>query len=365
MSRRSRTADGPKAFADDESRYRAIEQRDQTADGVFVFAVTTTGIYCRPSCPSRPARRENIKFFASTAAAVRSGFRACKRCRPDQADSVGHHAAKIIEACRSLKTEEIKPSLNELARQAGMSRFHFHRLFRSITGVTPKSYAAAQRAQAVRDQLQEGPSVTETIYAAGFNSSARFYAEAQSVLGMTPRRYRSGGAGEIIRFAVGQCTLGAILAASSAAGVCAILMGDDPGELVRDLQDRFPKAKLVGADRDYEQIMAQVVGMIEEPRAAGQLPLDIRGTAFQRRVWEALRRIPVGQTLSYSELAEKVGSPAAVRAVAGACAANAHAVAIPCHRVVRTDGSLSGYRWGVERKRELLDRERSAAAATS
>ncbi len=278
-----------------------------------------------------------------------------------QARSKSPHAPKIAAACRVLEAAEQAPGLDELARQAAMSRFHFHRVFRDVTGLTPKAYAKAVRAQRLRRELPRRPTVTDAFYEAGYNSNGRFYEEASATLGMKPKRYRAGGAGETLRFAVGQTDLGAILVASSESGVCAILLGDDPDALARDLQDRFPKASLIGADRDYEQVVARVIGLIQEPRASLDLPLDVRGTAFQQRVWEALRRIPAGQTTTYSELARQIGSPAAVRAVAGACAANRLAVAIPCHRVVRLNGDLSGYRWGVERKRALLARENSHA----
>jgi AraC family transcriptional regulator of adaptative response/methylated-DNA-[protein]-cysteine methyltransferase len=232
-------------------------------------------------------------------------------------------------------------------------------MFKAATGVTPKDYAAAQRAAKVRQGLASGSSVTEAIYNAGFNSSGRFYEKSTDMLGMTPSQYRTGAANEEIKFAVGQTSLGAILVASSTKGVAAILLGDDPDKLVRNLQDRFARAHLVGADRDYEALVARVVGFVEAPRIGLDLPLDVRGTAFQRRVWQALQEIPVGATVSYTEIAQRIGAPKAARAVAGACAANHLAVAIPCHRVVRNDGSLSGYAWGVERKRDLLDREAS------
>jgi AraC family transcriptional regulator of adaptative response/methylated-DNA-[protein]-cysteine methyltransferase len=226
--------------------------------------------------------------------------------------------------------------------------------------VTPKTYAAAQRTARVRDELSRSTSVTQAIYDAGFNSSARFYEASGQVLGMTPGAYRDGGAGSEIRFAVGECSLGSILVARTGKGVCAILIGDDPEPLVRNLQDRFPRATLIGGDAEFEELVAKVVGFVEAPALGLDLPLDVRGTAFQQRVWQVLRAIPAGSTLSYTEVAEKIGAPKAVRAVAQACAANAVAVAIPCHRVVRSDGALSGYRWGIERKRALLDRERSA-----
>ena len=276
---------------------------------------------------------------------------------PSAPDSAAAHAAAVAAACRVLDAGDEAPGVAGLAAGAGLSVSHFHRLFKAHTGLTPKAYAAAARAERLRKVLPGRVSVTDAFYEAGFGSSGRFYEASRAMLGMAPRRYRRGGAGETIRFAVGQCSLGAILTASSEQGVCAILMGDDPEPLVVDLQNRFPAARLIGADRDYERTVAVVIGMVEQPGTGAALPLDVRGTVFQRRVWEALSAIPPGATATYAEIARMIGSPAAVRAVAGACAANALAVAIPCHRVVRSDGSLSGYRWGVERKRELLQRE--------
>lgn len=338
-----------------DPRWAAVVARDPAADGRFFYSVKTTGVYCRPSCASRTARPENVEFHATAAAAERAGFRPCKRCRPHQ--PAGFAAARVTELCRLIERAEQPPSLQTLAQQAGWSRWHLHRVFKAVTGLTPRSYAAAHRARRVKAGLRRDTTVTEAVYGAGYNSSARFYEQSNAVLGMTPGRYRAGGAGTTIRFAVGQCTLGAILVAASARGVCAILLGDDADALVRDLQDRFPRAELVGADAGFEQWVAQVVGFVEQPRLGLDLPLDVRGTAFQQRVWQALQKIPAGTTASYSEIAQRLGAPKSVRAVAGACAANALAVVIPCHRVVRTDGGLSGYRWGVARKRALLDRE--------
>lgn len=265
----------------------------------------------------------------------------------------------IAEACRLIENSEQPPDLTALATQAGLSRFHFHRLFKEITGITPKAYAQAHRARRAQNELAGGISVTEAIHAAGYGSSSRFYAAAPQSLGMPARAYRAKGQGEIIRFAVAQCRLGALLVAASATGVCAILLGDDPASLVRDVQQRFGNAQLVGADPGFERWIAQVIGFIEAPGTGLELPLDLRGSAFQQRVWHALRRIPVGETLSYADLARRIGMPGGARAVAQACAANPLALAVPCHRVVRTDGSLSGYRWGVARKQALLERERS------
>jgi AraC family transcriptional regulator of adaptative response/methylated-DNA-[protein]-cysteine methyltransferase len=342
--------------ATDEQRWDAVRRRDKASDGAFFYSVRTTGVFCRPSCAARLPRRENVAFHTTVADAERAGFRPCKRCRPDEPPQAERHAAIVTHACRVIEQAEEPPTLDELANAAGMSRFHFHRVFKAQTGVTPKAYADAHRAGRVRDELAEGASVTESIYAAGFNSSGRFYASSSERLGMTPSQFRSGGEGASMRFAVGECSLGSILVAASDKGIVAIQFGDDPNVLLRDLQERFPKARLVGGDKEFERIVAVVVGAVERPVDA-ELPLDVRGTAFQQRVWQALREIPRGSTASYADIAARIGQPKAVRAVARACASNEIAVAIPCHRVVRTDGSLSGYRWGVERKRALLERE--------
>lgn len=349
-----------KPFDTDDARWEAVCQRAPQADGAFYYAVVTTGVFCRPSCPSRRARRENVRFYASREDAERAGYRPCRRCQPGQASHAEQQVQWVERACRLIETAESMPSLDELASRVGLSRFHFHRVFKAVTGLTPKAYADAVRAERVRAELGRGRSVTEALYEAGFNSNGRFYAQSQAALGMTPTRYRRGGCDAEIRFAVGACSLGAILVASTAVGVCAILLGDDPEALVRELQDRFPNAELHGGDAAYERWMATVVGFVEAPATGLDLPLDVRGTAFQQRVWRALRDIPPGETASYAEIARRIGAPRASRAVAQACAANTLAVAIPCHRVVRQDGALSGYRWGVERKRALLEREREA-----
>jgi AraC family transcriptional regulator of adaptative response/methylated-DNA-[protein]-cysteine methyltransferase len=344
-------------FISDDERWAAVVRRDPAADGLFYYSVRTTGVYCRPCCAARLARRENVRFHRTCADAEAAGFRPCKRCRPDEASLAERQAAAIAKSCRLIEAAEEMPGLDALAARAGLSRFHFHRVFKAVTGLTPKAYAAAHRGNRVRDELARSATVTEAIYGAGFNSSGRFYATSSKVLGMTPSDFRAGGTGASIRFAIGECSLGAILVAASERGICAILIGDDADALVRDLQDRFPNARLIGGDVAFERWIAEVVGFVEAPQLGLDLPLDIRGTAFQQRVWQALREIPVGSTASYAEVAEKIGAPKSVRAVARACAANPIAVAIPCHRVVRNDGGLSGYRWGVERKRALLNRE--------
>ena len=343
-----------------DSRWAAVVARDASADGRFFYAVKTTGVYCRPSCAARQARPENVQFFATRTQAERAGFRPCKRCRPDQPALAEQHAAKIAEICRLIEGAETVPSLEKLARRAGLSTYHFHRVFKATTGLTPKAYASAHRAQRIRTELGRSRTVTAAIFDAGYNSNGRFYEAADQVLGMTPSTYRAGGADTQIRFAVGECALGSILVAASARGVCAILLGDDPEALTRELQDRFPRADLIGGDKDFERIVAKVVGFVEAPGLGLDLPLDVRGTAFQQRVWQALRKIPAGSTATYAQIAQRIGAPDAVRAVGQACAANPIAVAIPCHRVVRHDGALSGYRWGVERKRALLEREANA-----
>jgi AraC family transcriptional regulator of adaptative response/methylated-DNA-[protein]-cysteine methyltransferase len=338
-------------------RWAAVQARDASADGSFVYAVKTTGVYCRPSSPSRLPRPENVEFFDTAEAAEAAGYRSSRRQSADRTAVAAQHAAMVAAACRQIETAESEPGLERLASDAGISAYHFHRVFKAVTGLTPKAYAAAHRAGRMRAQLAAGGSVTDAIYEAGFNSNSRFYEAADRVLGMRPTQYRAGGANTRIHFAIAECSLGAILVAQSERGVCAISLGEDPDLLARELQDRFPQAELIGADAAFEQVVAQVVGFVEAPSLGLNLPLDVRGTAFQERVWQALREIPAGKTASYADIACQIGSPKAVRAVAQACAANTLAVAIPCHRVVRSDGNLSGYRWGVERKRSLLERE--------
>jgi len=345
-----------------DPRWAAVVARDAAADGRFFYSVRSTGVYCRPSCAARRPRPENVQFHVTAAQAQGAGFRPCRRCEPDQPPRALRHAALVTALCRYIEQAEQAPDLGALAARAGLSRYHVHRLFKAVTGVTPQAYVRARRTARVRTALQRGSTVTEAIYSAGYNSSGRFYEQSNRLLGMTPTDYRGGGANAQIRFAVGQCSLGAILVAASARGVCAIFLGDDPDALVRDLQERFPRAALVGGDADFERLVARVVGFVEAPRLGLDLPLDVRGTAFQQRVWQALLTIPPGSTATYTDLARRIGAPRAVRAVAGACAANALAVAIPCHRVVRIGGELSGYRWGVERKRALLDREAGQSA---
>lgn len=341
-----------------DPRWAAILARDSKADTLFVYGVKTTGVYCRPSSVSRLPRPENIEFFDTPAQAEAAGYRPSKRAAGDQTQRTAQDAQRVADACRHIEQADIPPNLNTLATLAGLSPFHFHRVFKAVTGLTPKGYASAHRSQKVRNGLKAKQTVTDALYDAGFNSNSRFYESADQLLGMKPSDYKAGGTNSAILFAVGECSLGSILVAQSSRGVCAILLGDEPDQLVRDLQDQFPNADLVGADHNFEQLIADVVGFIEAPALGLDLPLDLRGTAFQQRVWQALRDIPVGGTASYGQIAERIGAPKSFRAVAQACGANCLAVAIPCHRVVRSNGDLSGYRWGVERKQQLLDRER-------
>jgi AraC family transcriptional regulator, regulatory protein of adaptative response / methylated-DNA-[protein]-cysteine methyltransferase len=351
------------ALADpsDDSRYAAVVDRDPAADGRFWYSVRSTGVYCKPSCGARTPLRKNVDFHTSTADAAAAGFRPCKRCRPDEAaDAL--HAAVITAVCsaieRAVADDAPSPTLDALAALAGYSPHHLHRLFTRALGATPRAYAASLRAARLRDQLQTSRTVSEAMHNAGYTSTSRLHA-ASPRLGMTARTVRRGGAAESIRFAVGQTSLGTILVAATARGVCAIQFGDDPEALVHGLEDRFPKATLIGDDDQFATTVAQVVALVESPTTTLPLPLDIRGTAFQERVWAALTKITPGTTASYSEIAQAIGEPRATRAVAQACGANCLAVAIPCHRVVRASGDLAGYRWGVERKAALLSREGS------
>jgi AraC family transcriptional regulator of adaptative response/methylated-DNA-[protein]-cysteine methyltransferase len=347
----------PQQHTENDPRWAAVLARDPAADSQFVYAVKTTGVYCRASSPSRLPRPENVEFFSGAAEAEAAGYRPSRRAASDQTSVAAKHAALVANSCRQIEQADALPSLAQLADEAGLSAYHFHRVFKSVTGLTPNAYARAHRARKIREQLTRPGSITDALYGAGFNSNSRFYEASDTLLGMKPSSYRAGGLNTDINFAVGECSLGSILVAQSSRGVCAILLGDDPNRLVQDLQDKFGNANLIGCDADFEQLIAKVIGFIEAPAIGLDLPLDLRGTAFQERVWMALREIPLGTTASYAEIARRIGAPTSFRAVAQACGANWLAVAIPCHRVVRSDGDLSGYRWGVERKRKLLERE--------
>lgn len=342
--------------------WAAVEARGAAADGSFYYGVKTTGVYCRPGCPSRRPLRANTVFFETIAAAEAAGLRACKRCRPSDASAASRHVAAVERACALLRTSKTMPTLADLADAAAISRFHFHRVFKQITGATPRDYARTHRVGTFAQKLDAGEKVTAAIYASGFGSSSRAYEAAPTILGMTPGARRRCGEGETIRFVTVATPLGWALVAATERGVCLTALGDDREPLCAMVQARFPAAKVIAEDRGLADWAERIVCFITAPEHSLDLPLDIRGTAFQARVWRALQKIPLGHTATYSEIARALGQPTAVRAVARACAANDLALAIPCHRVIREDGDLAGYRWGIERKRALLDREREAAA---
>jgi AraC family transcriptional regulator, regulatory protein of adaptative response / methylated-DNA-[protein]-cysteine methyltransferase len=358
MSSTAHVAQAESRYRTEQERWAAVVGRDRRADGLFVYSVCTTGIYCRPACPSRLARRENIRFHASCEVAERAGFRACRRCRPNEAP-VERHATAVAEACRLLDNAHELPTLEALATTVGMSAFHFHRIFKKATGLTPKAYATASRAQRVRTKLLQTRTITDALYEAGFNSNARFYAKSRETLGMDTQSFRNRGKGERIRFGTARCALGWVLVAATAKGICSTTLGDEPKSLVQELGLRFSNAALA-PDRSLSGLVRKVVAYIESPDMALDLPLDLRGTLFQKRVWHALREIPAGTTLTYKQLANYLDAPTSARAVARACASNPIAVMIPCHRVIASNGTLAGYRWGLERKRKLLKRESEA-----
>ena len=344
-------------FLTDDGRWAAVVSRDRRADGVFIYAVETTGVYCRPGCASRRPARGNVEFFDDWEAAERTGYRPCKRCRPNTVSPGQHRTRMIARACRRIEAAEEPPRLDALAAEAGFSPWYFHRLFKAAVGVTPKQYASARRLGRFRDGLEKGGTVTEAIYDAGFGSASRAYERVGERLGMTPSDYRSGARGVGIRYAVAPCFLDWVLVATTARGVCAIELGDGPDALLARLEDRFPRARIDAAGPEFSALIAEVTGFIEAPERGLDLPLDIHGTAFQQRVWKAIGDIPPGRTASYAEIARRIGRPNAARAVGRACAANGIAVAIPCHRAVRSDCGIGGYRWGDQRKRALLESE--------
>ncbi|WP_282609777.1 bifunctional DNA-binding transcriptional regulator/O6-methylguanine-DNA methyltransferase Ada [Pelagibius sp. Alg239-R121] len=349
-------------FASEEARWTAVLRRDEAAEGRFWFSVATTGVYCRPSCAARQPRRENVAFYDYREAAEKAGFRPCKRCRPELPPRAERHRNLVAVACTALSTSEVPPSLSELAADAGLSPHHFHRLFKATVGITPKQYAAAHRAGRMKQALDSGTSITEAIYDAGYGGNSRFYEQADARLGMTASSFKKGGRGMSIRYGTAQSCLGPVLVAATERGICAILFGEDRGTLKYDLHARFPEAsfELAETESDFQIWIEGTLAFLKAPQAQFELPLDIAGTAFQEQVWQALRSIPPGKTASYAEVADAIGKPKSVRAVARACGANPVAVAIPCHRVVRSDGGLGGYRWGVDRKENLLTRERAA-----
>lgn len=360
---KTRTAPSGDAVLADP-RWRAVCARDAAADGAFVFAVRTTGVYCRPSCAARRPLPQNVAFYAEPAAARTAGYRACKRCRPEGASPQQTRARWIAALCRQLERADQPPTLAALAAQHAMSPSHLQRVFTRAVGLSPSAYCRAARARRLRDELAAGRSVTAALQNAGYTSPSRFYG-GDDELGMPPKRARAGGAGQRLAVALADCTFGRVLVAATARGIAAILLGDDDEALRQDLARRFPRAVLHAPDHALHAKIAEVVAFVDADRADPGLPLDIQGTVFQRRVWQALRRIPQGRTASYAEIASRLGMPTAARAVARACADNPLAIAVPCHRVVRGDGALAGYRWGVASKRALLAREAAAVGSAA
>jgi AraC family transcriptional regulator, regulatory protein of adaptative response / methylated-DNA-[protein]-cysteine methyltransferase len=337
--------------------WRAVLARDERADGRFFYAVRTTKVYCRPSCAARHPLRSNVVFFTTPTAAQQAGFRPCKRCTPHHDSPQQREKAWVRRACRLIEKSEQAPKLVQLAKTLGLSPAHLQRRFKAQLGISPKTYAKGWRTQQVRKLLRSSQPITQTIYDAGYNSSANFYIDAPRVLGMPPTAFRKGGKDMIIQYAITTTTLGMMLVGSTSHGICAIFFGTTTNELERELQQRFPAAQLQQAEKSFLSQIKKVVQFVEKPTAIADFPLDIQGSVFQQKVWQALQSIPFGTTVSYADLALKIGKPRAARAVAAACAANRLAVVIPCHRVVRSTGALSGYRWGVARKKALLERE--------
>ncbi|WP_232314835.1 bifunctional DNA-binding transcriptional regulator/O6-methylguanine-DNA methyltransferase Ada [Oceanibaculum pacificum] len=344
----------------DDAAWRQVLDRDPAAAGAFVYAVTSTHIYCRPTCPSRRPRRENVRFYAVPEAAEQAGYRPCKRCRPEAAVPADPRLAAVRRACRRIEQSENPPGLETLAAEAGLSPFHFQRLFKQTVGISPKHYADARRQARLRHHLQKGEEVTSALYGAGYGSASRLYEKADAYLGMTPATYRKGGAGALIRYAMSDTPLGQLCVAATERGVCAVLLADDAVEALADLAAEFPKAQRLPDPEGLGEALQAILRHIAGQSPHIDLPLDIRATAFQRQVWDKLRQIPRGETRSYTDIAAALGAPQSVRAVARACASNPVAIVIPCHRVVRQNGDLAGYRWGLDRKRQLLAHERNS-----
>lgn len=345
-------------FLTDTQRWEAVVGRNRAAAHHFYYAVKTTGIYCVAGCASRLPRRENVLFFESRLQAETAGFRPCKRCRPDDPAHADMGSRRVIDACRAIEAADSPIPLDDLAQRAGLSLSHFQRLFKERVGLTPKEYAHAVQDRRVRDALEKGRSVTRAIHDAGFGSASRFYARSVDALGMDARQYGKGGAGLTIRHAEARSFLGLILVGVTERGVCSIEFGTDRDALIQALRDRFPNASIEDGGEELGALVQEVVAFIDSPQQGFDVPLDIQGTAFQQRVWKELRDIPCGETRTYTEIAEALGAPRSVRAVATACAANLLAVVVPCHRVIRKSGALAGYRWGLELKKALLEREK-------
>jgi len=349
-----------KDFSTEERRWEAIVQRMQQSDGEFFYGVVTTGIYCRPVCSSRIPNRENVRFFDTTQLAEDADFRPCKRCTPRKESAPNTALDVVTQACKFIEESEKEPTLNQLADIVCLSPYHFHRLFKKTLGITPKQYAAANRQNRVRTNLRQDATITDAIYESGYESSSRFYENAASSLGMKPSEFQKGGKGKLIRYGIVQSYLGWVLVAVSDRGVCRIDFDDSPEILKARLDENFPNAELISDDPTISSIISQTVAFLETPEFEYALPLDVQGTAFQQQVWQALRDIRPGTTVSYGDIAKQIGNPKAVRAVAQACGSNSIAVAIPCHRVVRKNGELGGYRWGIKRKEMILEREASS-----
>jgi AraC family transcriptional regulator of adaptative response/methylated-DNA-[protein]-cysteine methyltransferase len=350
----------------DQKRWQAVVSRDAGQNGKFWYGVITTGVYCRPSCAARRAKPQNVRFFDSIEAAKQSGLRACKRCRPDEA-AAGGSLETLLRLCRFIETHAQQAhTLTILAARSGLSQFQVHRLFKAFLQLTPKEYIEQVRLRAFKRSLRSSANVTDAIYEAGFESSSAVYGRMDAHLGMTPRDYRAGGAGVSLSFAFGRTHLGLVLIGASDRGVCYVQFGESERQLLEQLHEEYPRASVspssATAGAEFSAWMKALNARIEGARAAKALPLDVQGTAFQKRVWDFLQSIPRGSVASYQEVAEAIGSPRAHRAVANACANNKIGVLVPCHRVIRGDGSLGGYRWGLARKRALLDAERKPSA---
>jgi AraC family transcriptional regulator of adaptative response/methylated-DNA-[protein]-cysteine methyltransferase len=343
---------------DHELQWQAVLAKDARLDGQFVFAVSSTGIYCRPSCPSRRPHRERVSFFQLPEQAEQAGFRACRRCHPRDSQARDPQIRMAQEICRLIDENDGEPiTLSTLSSQLGVSSFHLQRTFKSVMGITPKDYAETSRVNRFKQGVRKGDAITSAIYDAGFGSSSRLYESASAQLGMTPATYGKGGRGAVINYAIVETELGRLLVAATNKGVCSVMLGDSEASLKADLLKEFPAAEIRLDEKPLGSAVSAIVEHLKSKSPHIDLPVDIRATAFQRQVWEALRVIPYGQTHSYSEVAKAIGQEKAVRAVARACATNPIALVIPCHRVIREDKSLGGYRWGLERKKKLLERE--------
>ena len=357
-----------KQYRPEAARWRAVQSRDRAADGIFVYGVRSTGIYCRPSCPSRKPRANQVVFFPLPEAAEQHGFRECRRCRPRTANLRDPRTQAVAKVCREIDASvregnDAPVTLSALSAPLGMSPHQLERAFRSVMGITPRQYADAQRMRRLKFQLRKGDDVTTALYDAGFGSSSRLYERAPSHLGMTPATYRQGGAGMRVNYTIVDSPLGRLLVGATDRGISALYLGESDARLETALQKEYPRAEIRRDRNGLEGWVSKILEHLRGREPNLDLPTDVQATAFQRRVWEELRRIPYGTTRTYSQVARAIGQPAAVRAVARACATNPTSVVVPCHRVVRGDGNLAGYRWGLARKQALLEHESANAAA--